>query len=352
MVALRRYDLRYKLNMYCPKCNLLYKKKYGVISKCACGYNFVFGKNDIIKDRFMLMLEKKASKNETRYFTMDILYKVYQKHHTRHSSISRFFFFRKSQILDKDSLAQIHYHWQTQSSLRSHKFIDKPNLQQPKNPIGEEVFHYGVERIIVVDEPLKVDLFVKNNKHVEKKALIISSDGYPAYLKSQLQNILEKQPDISIGFLYKPETTIDEQVMRFEQNYPVKLQDKPLWDISANKKYKSQIISLPTKETRSDNRLSWFSWFIPSSMVGIFAANSISTEKETDQNNSEIDTDNIGVDTNSSGIDDMSDFSDDGGFDGVDDNDDDDGGDDSDDDDGGDNDDGGDDDDDDNDDGE
>jgi len=349
--------------MYCPKCNRFYKKKYGVISKCACGYNFVFGKNDIIKDRFMLMLEKKASKNETRYFTMDNLYNVYQKHQARHSSISKFF--RKFQILDKDSLAQIHYHWQTQSSLRSHKFIDKPNLQQPKNPIGEEVFHYGVERIIVVDEPLKVDLFVKNNKHVEKKALIISSDGYPAYLKSQLQNILEKQPDISIGFLYKPESTIDIQKMHFEKNYQVKLSNRRIWDMIANQRYKENVqfseksneqLQIPVKKsqdklqplpsiepTASQNSPSWLSWLIPSATPSIAA--SVSTEKETEQNDLEIDTDNIGVDTNSSGIDDMSDFSDDGGFDGVDDNDDD-GGDDSDDDDGDDSDDDGDDDDD------
>ncbi len=149
--------------MYCPKCNQYYRKKYGTLLSCACGYHFVFGHNDSIKDHFMLMLEKKASKNETRYFTMDNLYTVYQKYEAnRSSSLAKFFFFRKTQMLSKDALAQIHYHWQRTSSLKSNKVIEKPSLQQPENPIGEEAFLYGVERIIVVDEPLQVDLFVKN----------------------------------------------------------------------------------------------------------------------------------------------------------------------------------------------
>jgi len=232
-----RSDKFIEKRLQCAKCNqYYYKKKQDTANICSCGYHFVFtGQNDVIKDRLMRFLEKKASQNETRYFTIDMLYNIYQKHQTHHPSISRFFFFRKSQILDKESLAQTHYHWQRTSSLKSKKFIEKPSLQQPENPIGEEVFHYGVERIIVVDEPLKVDLLVKNNKHIDKKALIISSDGYPAYLKPRLQNLLEKQADIPIGFMYKPESTIDRQKMHFEKNYQVALSDRQIWDITAHR---------------------------------------------------------------------------------------------------------------------
>lgn len=112
--------------MYCPKCNKYYRKKYGTILQCACGYNFVFGHNDSIKDSFMLMLEKKASKNESSYFTIDNLYTVYHKYQAnRFSSQSQFFFFIKTEILSKDSLAQIHCHWQKTSSFKSNNFIDK-----------------------------------------------------------------------------------------------------------------------------------------------------------------------------------------------------------------------------------
>ncbi|RKZ46869.1 MAG: hypothetical protein DRR16_23810 [Candidatus Parabeggiatoa sp. nov. 3] len=150
----------------------------------------------------MLFLERKASQNGTHYFTMDTLYAVYQKLQIKpFPSVKR-------TTLSQNALAQKYQRWQKHSSLRSDKFIEKPSLQQPENPIGEEVFEYGVEQIIVVDEPLTVDLFVKNNKHLNKKAVIISSEGYPAYLKPHLQTLLQKQPNIKIGFLHKPLMTL------------------------------------------------------------------------------------------------------------------------------------------------
>jgi len=217
----------------CPQCNQHYKKKsQSIISKCSCGYCFVFGYDDIIKDHLMFFLEEKASQKDTRYFTIDNLYIAYQKHQTNHAKKD----IRVKTTLSKEALAKIHSCWQNQSRLKSDKFIDKPRLEQPENPIGEEVFHYGVERIIVVDEPLIVDLFVKNKKHIKKKALIISSNGYPNYLKPQVQNVLAKQPNVPVSFLYKSNQAINEQQTRFEKNCQVKLQDGQVWDMSVDQK--------------------------------------------------------------------------------------------------------------------
>ncbi len=220
-----RSDQFFEKRTRCPKCNqYFYKKKQDTTNRCTCGYHFVLtGQNDAITDRLMLFLERKASNNNTRYFTMDTLYAVYLKHPANSQ-------------LSHDLFAQKHYHWQRQSSLRSDKYIEKPSLEQPENSIGAEVFRYGVERIIVVDEPLKVDLFVKNNEHIKKQALIISSEGYPAYLKPQLQNILATQPNVPVGFLCQPKRTIAEQKTRFEQNCLVKLQDGQVWDMRVNQK--------------------------------------------------------------------------------------------------------------------
>ena len=234
--------------MYCPKCNQHHRRKYGA-TRCTCGYRFVFGHNDAIKDRLMWFLEKKASKNYTRSFSLNTLYAVYQK---RQKQAQNFFGIFKT-MLSKDSFAKIHSRWQSQSSLKSDKFIEKPSLLQPENPIGEEVFNYGIERIIVVDDPLKVDLFIKDNEHINKQALIISSDGYPAYLKPQLQNILVKQPNVPVSFLYQPNQTIDEQKACFEQNFQIKLQDGQVWDMSVAQKSTTRLeakktdISVPQK---------------------------------------------------------------------------------------------------------
>ena len=214
--------------MYCPKCNQHYRKKYGKKRECACGYRFVFGHDDVIKDRLMLFLERKASQNGTHYFTMDTLYAVYQK-----LQIKPFPSVRRT-TLSQNALAQKYERWQRYSSLRSDQFIDKPSLQQPENSIGYEVFEYGVEQIIVVDEPIKVDLLVKNNKHLNKNALIISSEGYPAYLKPHLQTLLQKQTTIPVSFLYEANQTIHEQQTRFERKCQVKLQPGQIRDLSVN----------------------------------------------------------------------------------------------------------------------
>jgi len=227
-----RSDKFFEKRICCPECNQHYKKSQGIISKCRCGYCFVFGYNDVIKDHLMFFLEEKASQKDTRYFTIDKLYTAYQKHQTNHAKKG----IRVKTTLNKDAIAKIHSCWQNQSSLKSDKFIDKPRLEQPENSIGEEVFHYGIERIIVVDEPLKVDLFVKNNKHIKKKALIISSTGYPNYLKPQVQDILAKQPNVPVSFLYKSNQAINEQQTRFEKNCQVKLQDGQVWDMSVDQK--------------------------------------------------------------------------------------------------------------------
>jgi hypothetical protein len=283
----------------------------------------VFGHNDVIKDRLMFFLERKASQNGTHYFTMDRLYAAYQKHQTHQSSsLKPFFFFRKDQHLNQAYFAKIHYHWQKHSSLSSDKFIDKLSLQAPENPIGDEVFEYGVERIIVVEEPLTVDLFVKNNKHLNKKAVIISSEGYPAYLKPHLQTLLQKQPNIKIGFLHKPELTIEEQIRRFEQKYEVMLKGS-VWDISTKQKYtkpvqsvEAQTIPLSVDETHSKEGHSWLSWMIPASIASVLGiATSTSGGKETEEAVPEIETENIEADSHN----DSGGYSDDdAGFDGLD----------------------------------
>ncbi|MEK8019850.1 MAG: hypothetical protein VSS75_023495, partial [Candidatus Parabeggiatoa sp.] len=263
------------------------------------------------------------------YFTMDRLYAAYQKHQShQESSLKPFFFFRKEQTFSQAYFAKIHYHWQRHSSLSSDKFIDKLSLQAPENPIGEEVFEYGVERIIVVDEPLTVDLFVKNNKHLNKKAVIISSEGYPAYLKPHLQTLLQKQPNIKIGFLHKRELTIEQQIRRFEQKYEVILKGS-VWDISTKQKYTKpvqsgealkdnlQTILLSVDETHSKKGHSWLSWMIPTSITSVFGIPITSAGKETEEKEAEPEmaTDHFEADSDN----DSGGYSDDdAGFDGLD----------------------------------
>lgn len=55
-------------------------------------------------------------------------------------------------------------------------------------------------------------------------------------MKPELQNILAKQPNVPVGFLYQAKRNINQQKTCFEQNYQVKLQDPQVRDMSADQK--------------------------------------------------------------------------------------------------------------------
>ncbi len=142
--------------------------------------------------------------------------------------------------------------------------------------------------------------------------------------------------------------------MRFEQNYQVKLPDKPLWDISANQKYTKkakleqadkskedlqtipssitekskenlQIVPLSREENQSKDDQSWLSRLMSFSSATasatVAAANLEKDEEETVNNEPEIEMNSTGVDTNNSyEMDSMANSSEDSSFGSVNDN--------------------------------
>lgn len=82
--------------------------------------------------------------------------------------------------------------------------ITAPTLQEaPPNSFSEDdLYDYGVEAIIVVDQDIYVDLFVKNNYLNEWKSVIISQNAYPHYLVEKVQQILDDNPTTPIKYLH------------------------------------------------------------------------------------------------------------------------------------------------------
>jgi hypothetical protein len=68
--------------------------------------------------------------------------------------------------------------------------------------IEDDVFKYGVEKIIITDADLLVDLLVKNHAHAEQKALIVAESGYPAYLQDKVKQVLRMRPDLPVILLH------------------------------------------------------------------------------------------------------------------------------------------------------
>ncbi len=83
------------------------------------------------------------------------------------------------------------------------KMLVEPSLHQPPPEFQEgDLYDYGVERIIIVERPILVDLLVKNDFHADQKALVFSMDGYPTYIAEKAKKLLTESPKLPVYLLH------------------------------------------------------------------------------------------------------------------------------------------------------
>ncbi|MCH9671011.1 MAG: hypothetical protein K0U93_06125 [Gammaproteobacteria bacterium] len=81
--------------------------------------------------------------------------------------------------------------------------LDTPRLGDPPPSWPErDIYDYGVERIIVVERDLMVDLFVLNGLHTQERALVVSETGYPSYLWPKAKEMIAANPAIPVILLH------------------------------------------------------------------------------------------------------------------------------------------------------
>jgi hypothetical protein len=79
------------------------------------------------------------------------------------------------------------------------RLIEAPSLHEPPATFREpDIYDYGVERVIVVQHDILVDLFVRNNLHATQRAVVIAESGYPHYLVARVQHLLQRRADLPI----------------------------------------------------------------------------------------------------------------------------------------------------------
>ncbi|MCI5161220.1 MAG: hypothetical protein D3917_04185, partial [Candidatus Electrothrix sp. AX5] len=99
------------------------------------------------------------------------------------------------------------------------KMIITPSLHHPPPQFPEgDLYDYGVERIIIVERRLLVDLLVKNGFHTDQRALIFSADDYPSYIAERAKILLQASSDLPIYLLH--DATEKGGAMKRKINYP------------------------------------------------------------------------------------------------------------------------------------
>ena len=76
-------------------------------------------------------------------------------------------------------------------------------LSEPPPEADEpDIYDYGVERVLIVQRPILVDLLIANKIHVTNRAVIASGDGYPSYISGIVDKLVEDSPTLPVFLLH------------------------------------------------------------------------------------------------------------------------------------------------------
>ena len=226
--------------MKCPECEKNHKYSAGM--RCSCGYQFRLDpKIDGFSDNKMLALIRRASAHDTYYFTKNQLYAQYCRMEYRSLWIplilsavlislglylcfladirDRWVFggtavvaglfalmFAEDRHRSKPSTPTLDNaleKWRRNRADTLERMLTEPTLHQPPPEWKEpDIYDYGVERILIVEHDLLVDLFVKNGFHAEQRTLVLSQNGYPSYLVGHAKRMLDENPELPVFLLH------------------------------------------------------------------------------------------------------------------------------------------------------
>ena len=75
------------------------------------------------------------------------------------------------------------------------------NVAPPDYPEAD-LFDYGAERILVVDDAIVVDLLVRTGVHTDARVIIISTTGYPRQIVERAASLVSHRPDVPVHVLH------------------------------------------------------------------------------------------------------------------------------------------------------
>lgn len=228
--------------MKCPSCEYNHKKKD--VERClACSYKFVLSTDAKINDYAFSKLLQQCTQDNTVFFTKNNMYSTYlqcnilkkKKQRTKTYGIIAVisFFVCFSPIFPVGIIAflfsfakWIQYKkffkgisfkefvsyipkWQnaliTNKQTQLNFLIDKTNLvlrKAPPKTTENDIFNYGLEGIVFVDNDYYVDWLILNNFHFTYRVAVLSMNSYPNYLVPEIKQVIEKNPLLPIYFLH------------------------------------------------------------------------------------------------------------------------------------------------------
>lgn len=250
--------------MKCPNCTHNQLRGKNGMTCTKCGYQFVFdprsANNYKLTDGKFLGILKRASRGDTYYFTEDELYYVAaMKTNVTGWGCFLFglpvaifmgfwcsgFFQLKPMWIWTTGIAVLLYTLVILSTKRSNqkliprkkwdkgvarweqrfgnipRLIKEPGLHNPPpDQVEPDIHSYGASQIIICQHDIQVDWLILNNFHTANSAIIISEAGYPEYLSKDLDELIQRNPQLKIGLIHDAGSVGEAMVERIRNNWP------------------------------------------------------------------------------------------------------------------------------------
>ena len=227
---------------YCPECGAKYKKSYGYT--CECGYAYVFDPTrDKLTDGRLRYLLDKVSAGNTNYFTRNQLFAAYMRTLNQGKSNPLIWIVLTVLFLALGGAATAYGEALPENvhlimfgvaggmallvlnSLRREKgtedvlntalsewIVSKGKLERlllknafednPPSDAVKAMFRISVRRILVVERPQLADLLILNGFHAQERTLVLSLEGYPAFLIPAAKSLLARKKDLPVFMLH------------------------------------------------------------------------------------------------------------------------------------------------------
>jgi hypothetical protein len=233
---------------------------------CSCGYHFVFNpKRDQFSDGKFTAAVSRAGNNGTYVFTRNQLYTSFLR--TREEKIGCLIVLlaiavigaiiglgagipklaipalfiavisllmllsaKKNPITSRRKFDAFLARWLAQNKIPN--LIEQPEMfQSPPNWPEPDIYNYGVDKVLVVQHDLLVDLLVKNNFHGEQACLVVSVNHYPQYIWQRVETILRSQAPTSVFILHDATTPGLRASERFKASHSQLLMNNTVLDL-------------------------------------------------------------------------------------------------------------------------
>lgn len=227
--------------MKCPSCQTNHRPGKTRNLRCTCGYRFVFDpkRDGRVTDGKFLAIVRKVSMDDTAYFTENQLYAQFCQSQRKRSrpllgvgvllaagAVCLLFVhvdllplsvmlgivaliclgvaaYRAFAAPPDMAVFQTALNKWRQAGHSFDKLLTEPGLHTPPPEWDEtDIYDYGVERILIVERDILVDLFVRNGLHAQERMLVLSESGYPDYLIPIAQRCLHDNPEVPVYLLH------------------------------------------------------------------------------------------------------------------------------------------------------